>query len=264
MQPLHGLNSVKGCLVPCLSSLSNTCVHSVLPIANRGMANRPLQIPLQSTCAMAASMASSLMATPWQPGAFLVGTEVKKSSNCNCPWMMMSAPDRRFRVRLHHCSARHHHYSNQRDWLKRRSPVLYFYFNLHNATTLHFAKGSQPLEASLFPHWKVHKRWKFWLINTLEYSTEPRLGNPGSIMPVTRRAKHQATSLMAATKASAARTGRIKKAKPPLEEPVQAIVHGDSSQSIASEAVNDVVMVRFHSCFVMSHGRQPTPNNNRC
>jgi len=21
---------------------------------------------------------------------------------------------------------------------------------------------------------------------------------------------------------------------------------------------------RFHSCFVMSHGRQPTPNNNRC
>jgi len=28
--------------------------------------------------------------------------------------------------------------------------------------------------------------------------------------------------------------------------------------------VDDVKAGRFHSCFVMSHGRQPTPNNNRC
>jgi len=98
----------------------------------------------------------------WQVDAVKVGATTTMSSCGNCPWTLMSAStfECHFRVCLHHPSCQyhglHHHSSDQRDWFTGRRPVLYFYFS--NEAPLHASEYYQPLETTVFPHWKARIR----------------------------------------------------------------------------------------------------------
>ena len=164
---------------------------------------------------------------PWTTGDLHVVFEVKKPilvSSCvcwYCPGVMMSVPTqpkdtrklrfnlatlvcsfRSFRARLHrHRLIRHH-------WLTRRRPTLYSYINCSYQILVFPCGHPQSLVKAHRSPWKIYIR-----CHTKAISREKSFE---CSMPVTQRAKHKA-SLTAHTKASAARTGRIKKAEPSME-----------------------------------------------